>query len=384
MNERLDRLQAYPFERMRAEFGALLPLPESGINLSIGEPKHAPPSFVQEILNDGLRSLATYPPTQGPASLRQAIASWIGQRFGVQLDPETEVLPVLGSREALFAIAQVVVSPGRKVICPNPFYQIYEGAALLAGAEPVFLNLDATHGFAPHWESITDETWAQTDLVYLCSPHNPTGRITSAGEVQMLLAMAARHDFVIAADECYSEISTGDRPDGILQSAMRVQGSLDRVIVFNSLSKRSSLPGLRSGFVVGDRDLLRKFLLYRTYHGSAMSELVARVSEAAWRDEAHADENRRRYQAKVAKAQEILPNCPVPEGGFFLWLPVPGGDDVAFAKNLVQTKQVLVLPGRYLGRENNGTNPGAGFVRVALVPDEATCEEGLRRIAELL
>lgn len=382
MNPNLARLQPYPFERLRQEFGGLLPLPPTGINLSIGEPKHAPPAFVQDILNRGLADLATYPATQGPIGLRQAIADWIQRRFQVQIDPETEVLPVLGSREALFAIVQLIVSRGEVVVCPNPFYQIYEGATLLAGGEPHFLSLDSSRGFSPDWASVPVDVWRRTRLVFVCSPQNPTGRHTTPAEYEMLLDLAAEHDFVVAADECYSEIFAREPATGLLEIAMAKQGNLNRVVVFNSLSKRSSLPGLRSGFVAGDAAIMRSLLHYRTYHGSAMSNLVARISEAAWGDESHVLQNQQLYREKMELARVLLPNCPIPEGGFFLWLPVPGSDDVAFAKRLVGEAQVLVLPGSYLGRTVAGRNPGAGFVRVALVPGLAECEDGLQRIAK--
>jgi N-succinyldiaminopimelate aminotransferase len=393
VNPRLSRLQPYPFERLRSLFADVTPNPAfAPINLSIGEPKHPTPPLLLDALGGALGSLANYPTTVGAIALREAIAGWLVRRHGLPaLDPATQVLPVLGSREALFAFAQTVVDgsrAGATVVMPNPFYQIYEGAALLAGAEPYCVNADPGRGFAPDWESVPDAVWARTQLVYVCSPDNPTGRVARAEEWRRLFALSDRHGFVIAADECYSEIYFDEAtpPVGALAVAHAAgRHGFPRLVVFGSLSKRSNAPGLRSGYVAGDAALVKAFLLYRTYHGSAMSGAVAAASIAAWNDEAHVRANRAAYAAKFAVLQPRLAPalpCAMPEAAFYLWART-GGDDAAFARRLLAERNVTVLPGSYVARDAHGVNPGAGFVRVALVAPLAECAEAVDRIVAL-
>jgi len=393
VNPRLSRLQPYPFERLRSLFADVAPNPAlAPINLSIGEPRHPTPPLLLDALTRSLGGLANYPTTIGAIALREAIAGWLARRHGLPpLDPGTQVLPVLGSREALFAFAQTVVDgsrAGATVVMPNPFYQIYEGAALLAGAEPYCVNADPERGFAPDWDAVPEAVWARTQLVYVCSPDNPTGRVTRPEEWRRLFALSDRHGFVIAADECYSEIyfDEGRPPTGALAVA-HAQGRHEypRLLVFGSLSKRSNAPGLRSGYVAGDAALVKAFLLYRTYHGSAMSGIVAAASIAAWNDEAHVRANRAAYAAKFAALQPrlapVLP-CPMPEAAFYLWARTHG-DDAAFARRLLAEKNVTVLPGSYFARAAHGVNPGAGYVRIALVAPFAECADAVDRIVAL-
>jgi N-succinyldiaminopimelate aminotransferase len=390
VNPRLGLLQPYPFERLRSLFAGSPPDPSRrAISLSIGEPKHPTPRLVLDALAAGGAGLANYPMTIGPLALREAIAKWLSRRHALPaLDPAAQVLPVLGSREALFAFAQTVVDasrPGATVVTPNPFYQIYEGAALLAGAGTHCVNMVASRGFALEWEAVPDDVWARTQLLYVCSPDNPTGRVLRQAEWSALFALADRHGFVIASDECYSEIYPDEaRPPLSALAAARAEGRDDyrNVLVFGSLSKRSNAPGLRSGYVAGDAALVKAFLLYRTYHGSAMSPAVASASLAAWNDEAHVVENRRRYAAKFAALQprlaSVLP-CDMPEASFYLWAATPI-DDAEFARRLHAEEGVAVLPGSYFARETPRGNPGRGWIRIALVADEAECAEGIERI----
>jgi N-succinyldiaminopimelate aminotransferase len=367
------------------------------VNLSIGEPRHTTPALIAEALTAGLGSLSNYPSTQGPANLRQAVAEWAQRRYGLPaLDISTQVIPVNGSREALFAIAQAVVTPPAGdaaastvrpvVVSPNPFYQIYEGAALLAGAEPYYLNTVSATGYVPDLASVTDDVWARTQLLYTCSPGNPTGTVLKLDYWRDLFARANRYGFVIASDECYSEIYLDEAqpPLGALQAAQALgRGDYRNLLVFGSLSKRSNAPGLRSGYVIGEADLIRRFLLYRTYHGCAMSETVAAASVAAWRDEGHVRENRALYKAKFDALLPILgPVTGVerPDAGFYLWLPTPVADET-FVKTLLAEENVLLLPGSFLAREAHGINPGAGHARVALVAPFEQCVEGAKRIA---
>jgi len=393
VNPRLSRLQPYPFERLRSLFADVVPNPAlTPINLSIGEPRHPTPPLLLDALTRSLGSLANYPTTIGAVALREAIAGWLARRHGLpSLDPGAQVLPVLGSREALFAFAQTVVDgsrAGATVVMPNPFYQIYEGAALLAGAEPFCVNADPERGFAPDWDAVPEAVWARTQLVYVCSPDNPTGRVARPEEWRRLFALSDRHGFVIAADECYSEIyfDEGKPPAGALAVA-HAQGrdGYPRLLVFGSLSKRSNAPGLRSGYVAGDAALVKAFLLYRTYHGSAMSGAVAAASIAAWNDEVHVRANRAEYAAKFAVLQPrlapVLP-CPMPEAAFYLWART-GGDDAGFARRLLAEKNVTVLPGSYFARTAHGVNPGAGYVRIALVAPFAECADAVDRIIAL-
>ena len=396
MNPLLSKLQPYPFERLRQLFAGVTPNPsQRHISLGIGEPKHATPPFIMQALSDALGTgLAGYPATAGEPALRQACADWIGRRYGLKLDAATQILPVNGSREALFALAQTVVDPtqpGATVVSPNPFYQIYEGAALLAGATPHFVPSDAARNFAPDWDSVPAEVWARTQLVFVCSPGNPTGAVMPLTEWQKLFTLSDRHGFVIASDECYSEIYFRDEPPlGGLEAAAKLGRGFERLIAFTSLSKRSNVPGLRSGFVMGDAALLKQFLLYRTYHGSAMSPVVQAASIAAWGDEAHVVENRNLYRTKFAQVTPVLAevlDVKLPDASFYLWAGVPAGwqgDDAAFARALYEKEHVTVLPGSYLAREFNGFNPGRGRVRMALVAETAECLEAAGRIARFV
>lgn len=387
MNSRLAQLQPYPFEKLRVLLAGLAPAGRP-IPLSIGEPQHATPELVRRAVADHLDGLSSYPATAGHERLRAAIAGWFERRYGLKtLDPRTQVLPVNGTREALFAFAQAVIDPGRPqpaVVSPNPFYQIYEGAALLAGAEPLFLNQTADTGFALDLDALTPQQWTRTQLLYVCSPANPSGRVLTLDEWRSLFDRADRYGFVIASDECYSEIYDERPPLGALEAAQRLgRDGFPNLVVFNSLSKRSNAPGLRSGAVAGDARLLERFLLYRTYHGCAMSLVVQHASIAAWGDEAHVADNRRLYRQKfdalVPMLEPVLP-APRPEAGFYLWARVPGGDDEAFARELFRDTNVTVVPGRYLARDAHGINPGRGYVRLALVPSLSDCLEAARRI----
>jgi N-succinyldiaminopimelate aminotransferase len=394
MNPRLDLLQPYPFQRLRELFAGAAPDPAlQPINLSIGEPKHPTPAFIRDAFVAGLGGLSNYPATQGSDALREAIAAWAGRRYGVTLDPATEVLPVNGSREALFAFAQASVDStrhGRRVvISPNPFYQIYEGAALLAGARPFFLNTTPDNGFRMDWSRVPEDLWEQVNLVYVCSPGNPTGKVLTLDDWREIFDLSDRHGFVVCADECYSEIhfDEGAPPLGALTASQQLGRGFRNLVVFNSLSKRSNVPGLRSGFVAGEAALMKAFLLYRTYHGSAMGPAVQTASVAAWNDEAHVIENRRLYAAKFAAVMPILKPAlefDAPDAAFYLWAKVPGGDDTAFARGLYEKRHVTVLPGSFLARDAGLANPGRGFVRIALVDGEAQCVEAARRIVDFL
>jgi len=391
MNPRLNQLQPYPFQKLRELFAGVVPNPAlAAVNLSIGEPKHATPGFIKEVLSANLQGLASYPLTQGSDDLRRAIADWCRMRYGADLDPATQVLPVNGSREALFAFAQAVIDPTRhvkRVVSPNPFYQIYEGAALLAGAKPYFLNTLPENGFHMDLGSVPEDLWADTHLLYVCSPGNPTGKVMGLDEWKTVFELADRHGFAVAADECYSEIYFDEAapPLGALTAAKQLGRGLDRLVVFNSLSKRSNVPGLRSGFVAGDAELIRQFLLYRTYHGSAMNPAVQATSAAAWRDEEHVRDNRRQYREKFAAVMPLLKGVlefDTPDAAFYLWARVPGSDDAAFSLELYRQKHVTVLPGSFLAREAKGVNPGRGFIRIALVDGLEACVEAAHRIAD--
>ena len=400
MNPLLTKLQPYPFERLRRLTAGVTPsAAHRPISLGIGEPKHATPEFIKEALVAGLEGLANYPATAGEPALRTACADWMTRRYGLKLDPATQLLPVNGSREALFALAQTVIDPsqhreagGPAVVSPNPFYQIYEGAALLAGARVVFANSDPARNFAADWSSISQETWATTQLMFVCSPGNPTGAVMPLEEWERLFALSDRYGFVIASDECYSEIYFREGADaaplGGLEAAVKL-GRTDykNLIALTSLSKRSNVPGLRSGFVAGDAAIIKSFLLYRTYHGSAMGPAVQRASIAAWNDEAHVVDNRALYRQKFERVTPILAsvmNVALPDAGFYLWAEVPehicGGSDETFTCELLAQYNVAVLPGSYLAREANGINPGAGRVRMALVAGVDECVEAAERI----
>ncbi|HTT07224.1 MAG TPA: succinyldiaminopimelate transaminase [Gammaproteobacteria bacterium] len=395
MHDALSRLQPYPFEKLAQLKAAVRPAPKSAIDLSIGEPQHETPPFILQAMTRHLPKMAKYPTTRGSDELRTALARWLRQRFKLPthtLTAERHVLPVSGTREGLFAIAQCVVDRTRAapvVVMPNPFYQIYEGAALLAGATPCFLNCTAANQYTPDLKSVPEGIWQRCQLLYLCSPGNPTGNVLNRALYEQAFALADQFDFIIAADECYSEIYQREEkpPAGLLQIAAQA-GRTDyrRCIVFHSLSKRSSVPGLRSGFVAGDADLLEKFLRYRTYHGCALPLPTQHASCAAWSDEAHVIENRRLYRQKYDAVLPILKSAlkvERPEGGFYLWPELPM-DDVAFASGLLTQQNVTVLPGTYLAREAHGMNPGARRVRMALVPPLAQCVEAAHRIKEFV
>ena len=395
MNPLLQKLQPYPFERLRKLFADVTPNPAyPAISLGIGEPKHPTPPFIQQALADATREggLAVYPATLGTPQLRASFTGWVQTRYGLTLDPATQVLPVNGSREALFAFAQTVIDPTQDrpvVVCPNPFYQIYEGAALLAGAEPFYAPSDPARNFAVDWDSVPADVWARTQLVFVCSPGNPTGAVMPLSGWEKLFALSDRYGFTIASDECYSEIYFRDEPPlGGLEAAARLgRADFPRLVAFTSLSKRSNVPGLRSGFVMGNAALLKAFALYRTYHGSAMSPVVQTASILAWGDEQHVVDNRAQYRAKFAEVTPILAkvlDVQLPDASFYLWARVPdalGLSDTEFARELLALYNVTVLPGSYLARDVNGANPGAQRIRMALVADTAECAEAARRIA---
>ncbi len=423
MNPHLSQLQPYPFERLRQLFSGITPNPAlRPISLGIGEPQHATPAFIQDALDAAVRSipsgLAAYPATAGSVKLREAFAAWLHRRYGLALDPATQMLPVNGSREALFALAQTVINakPGAGeapfVVCPNPFYQIYEGAAILAGARPWFVPAVASDNFAPDWDSVPNEVWAHTQLLFVCSPGNPTGAVMPLAEWKKLFTLSDRHGFVIASDECYSEIyfrddDKGGPPLGGLEAAAKLgRASFKNLISFTSLSKRSNVPGLRSGFVAGDAAIIKQFLLYRTYHGSAMSPVVQSASAVAWGDEAHVLDNRNQYRKKFAQVTPVLASVldvALPDAGFYLWAGAPGGDDVAsdvtndvtFARDLFAQYNVMVLPGSYLARNastlapqdagaGRAGNPGVGRIRMALVAETGECLEAAHRIVQFV
>jgi N-succinyldiaminopimelate aminotransferase len=390
VNSDLSLLQPYPFEKLRQLFAGVVPAPTfKEIKLSIGEPQHETPPFIKKALADNLGGLANYPTTQGTDALRQAIAAWIGRRYGVPApDAASQVIPVNGSREALFAFAQTVIDRSKaapKVVCPNPFYQIYEGAALLAGARPIYLNTVPHAGFAMDWSALPEATWREVQLVYVCTPGNPTGKVMDLAAWKALFELSDRYGFVIASDECYSEIFFDEKqpPLGGLSAAAQLGRSDYRnLVMFSSLSKRSNVPGLRSGFVAGDAAILKNFLLYRTYHGSAMNPAVQAASIAAWNDEAHVRDNRRMYAEKFHEVTPLIArhlDCRIPDAGFYLWAKTPVAD-TDFARELLRQKNVVVLPGSYLARDNAGINPGAGFVRIALVAGHEECREAAERI----
>ncbi|TIH09387.1 succinyldiaminopimelate transaminase [Pseudomonas leptonychotis] len=399
MNDALTQLQPYPFEKLRALLGSVQPPADMApIALSIGEPKHRSPAFVAEALSANLDQLAVYPTTLGIAPLREAISNWCTRRFGLPagtLNPAQHVLPVNGTREALFAFTQAVVqrsAPGQEpglVISPNPFYQIYEGAAFLAGAQPHYLPCLEEHGFNPDFAAVSDDVWQRCQILFLCSPGNPTGALIPVETLKKLIALADKFDFVIAADECYSELyfDEGNPPAGLLSACAELgRHDFKRCVVFHSLSKRSNLPGLRSGFVAGDAAILKSFLLYRTYHGCAMPVQTQLASVAAWNDEAHVKANRDLYREKFDAVLAILDgvlDVQRPDGGFYLWAKTPI-DDETFTRELYAREHVTVVPGSYLSREVNGNNPGAGRVRMALVAPLAECVAAAERIRDFV
>jgi N-succinyldiaminopimelate aminotransferase len=391
MNPDMQLLQPYPFQKLARLFGEVMPNATlKPISLHIGEPKHATPQFIKDALVAGLDGLANYPTTAGSDALRTSIAAWLSQRYGIPApDAKTQVLPVNGSREALFAFAQAVIDRSKNdpaVVCPNPFYQIYEGAAILAGANPFFLNTLPEDSFSMNFAQLPEAVWQRTQLIYVCSPGNPTGRVMPLAEWKSLFEMSDRYGFVIASDECYSEIYFGEnKPLGALLAAQQLgRADYKNLVVFSSLSKRSNVPGMRSGFVAGDAKILEKFALYRTYHGCAMNPAIQAATIAAWKDEAHVAENRRLYAEKFAKVITILSSVlPVskPDASFYLWVRTPV-DDTVFAQQLYRDYNVSVLPGSFLAREAQGVNPGANFIRLALVANLDETLEAARRITE--
>ncbi len=400
MNPFLASLEAYPFERLRKLFEGVTPNPQyRPISLGIGEPKHATPQLVKDAYCKAIQEpqcgLASYPATLGEPALRQSIARWLERRYGLALNAQTQILPVNGSREALFAFGQTVLGQRRtqadkpsRVVCPNPFYQIYEGAALLGGASPYFVASNPQRNFAPEWDGVPNAVWAQTELLFVCSPGNPTGAVMLLGEWEKLFALSDRYGFAIASDECYSEIYFGDTPPlGSLEAAARLgRSDFKNLLAFTSLSKRSNVPGMRSGFCAGNADLIRDFLLYRTYHGSAMSPVVQTASIAAWDDEQHVQLNRALYRQKFAQVTPLLEpvlDVKLPDAGFYLWAGVQGSDTV-FARDLFANYNVTVLPGSFLAREAQGQNPGTGRIRMALVAETAECLEAAQRIVEFV
>ena len=392
MNPLLSSLQPYPFERLKQLFSTVTPNPAyAPISLGIGEPRHATPQLVLDALAKATAQLAAYPATAGLPALRESCVNWMQRRYGLKLDAATQVLPVNGSREALFAFAQTVIDPTREavVVCPNPFYQIYEGAALLAGAQTYYAPSDPALNFNVNWDSVPADVWAKTQLLFVCSPGNPTGAVMPMSDWEKLFALSDKYGFVIASDECYSEIYFREEaPLGGLEAATQLgRTDFKNLVAFTSLSKRSNVPGMRSGFVAGDANILKQFLLYRTYHGSAMSGMVQAASIAAWDDEAHVVANREQYRQKFAAVTPLLEavmDVRLPDAGFYLWAAVPGGDDVAFARDLLAQYNVTVLPGSYLAREAQGFNPGAGRIRMALVAETAECLEAAQRIVAFI
>ena len=399
MNQNLNLLQPYPFQRLRDLFKGTTPNPAYvPINLSIGEPKHATPQLIKDALVDNLAGLANYPTTIGALTLREAISNWISRRYGVApLNPETAILPVTGSREALFAFAQLIVDrskPNPVVISPNPFYQIYEGAAFLAGAEPYFLNTLPENDHAMDFASVPTDVLNRTQLVYVCSPGNPSGKVMSLAQWKVIFDLSDQYGFVIAADECYSEIyfDESQPPLGALQAAHQLNRSYKNLVVFSSLSKRSNVPGMRSGFVAGDEKIIEKFSLYRTYHGCAMNPAVQAASMTAWNDEAHVIENRKLYAEKFSVITPLLSSVlevKKPDAAFYLWAKIKPSNghqlsDTEFALTLYREFNVTVLPGSYLAREAHGINPGEHFVRLALVASLDECVDAANRIKKMM
>lgn len=399
MNPLLSKLQPYPFERLRALHAGITPNPAyPPISLGIGEPRHATPQLIKDALTGSLAGLASYPSTLGEPKLRETIQDWLRRRYDLKVDAVTQILPVNGSREALFALAQTVIDPAKAdatVICPNPFYQIYEGAALLAGASVYFVASDPARNFAVDYSGVPESVWAKTQLLFVCSPGNPAGAVMTLAEWKLLFDLSDRYGFVIASDECYSEIYFRDEPPlgGLQAAALSGRHDFKNLVAMTSLSKRSNVPGLRSGFVAGDAALIKQFLLYRTYHGSAMSPIVQAASMAAWADEAHVVDNRTKYRAKFAQVTPLLAgvmSVALPDAGFYLWAGVPEafeGDDETFSRDLLAAYNVVVLPGSYLARTAQGSNlgnPGAGRIRMALVAETAECVEAAERIVQFI
>ena len=400
MNPNLSLLQAYPFERLRQLFAAVTPNPAyRPISLGIGEPRHATPLLIKKAYCDAIMAdqggLSVYPATAGDLPLRTSIVNWLERRYHLRLDVATQILPINGSREALFAFAQTVINPQKikssepaLVVCPNPFYQIYEGAAYLSGAQPYFVHSSPERNFAQDWDSVPDDVWARTQLLFVCSPGNPAGAVMPLDEWKKLFDLSDRFGFVIASDECYSEIYFRDEPPlgGLEAAALLGRTDFKNLLSFTSLSKRSNVPGMRSGFCAGDATLVKQFLLFRTYHGSAMSPVVQSASAAAWDDEPHVADNRAQYRTKFAQVTPLLQSVmdvALPDAGFYLWAKVKG-DDTDFARDLLALYNVTVLPGSFLAREARGHNPGAGRIRMALVAETAECVEAAQRIVQFV
>ena len=400
MNPLLTKLQPYPFERLKQLFSSVSPNPDfKPISLGIGEPKHATPEFIKTALSSSLAGLAAYPATAGEPKLREAFAAWLQRRYNLSVDATTQVLPVNGSREALFAFTQVMVDTTKSpfapiVVCPNPFYQIYEGASLLAGAEPYYVNSDPARNFGVDWDQVPAAIWQRTQMIFVCSPGNPAGAVMPLDEWKKLFDLSDHYGFVIASDECYSEIYFQDGvppPLGGLEAAQKCgRTDFKNIVSFTSLSKRSNVPGMRSGFVAGDAAIMRQFALYRTYHGSAMSLVVQAASIAAWSDEEHVVANRALYRDKFMQVTPLLAEVlevKLPDAGFYLWAKIPSKlklDDATFAKSLLEQYNVTVLPGSYLAREANGINPGDNYIRMALVASTAECVEAAKRIVQFV
>lgn len=398
MNPNLAKLHPYPFEKLRQLFAGVTPNPNlREIRLSIGEPQHETPPFIKEALTAGLSGLANYPTTLGLPALRQAIAAWLQRRYALDgVDPEREIIPVNGSREALFAFTQALIDPTAKalqdeaplVVSPNPFYQIYEGATYLAGADLRFLNTLPENDYAFDFDSLSDAEWRRVQLMFVCSPGNPTGKVLNLEDWKRLFSLSDKYGFVIASDECYSEIFFDEAkpPLGGLQAARQLGRSFERLVMFSSLSKRSNVPGMRSGFVAGDAAILKDFLLYRTYHGGAMSPAVQMASVAAWNDEAHVIDNRRQYREKFEAVTPLLAGplgARMPDASFYHWVRTPVSD-TEFARALYADYNVVVLPGSFIARASHGINPGAGCVRIALVAPLEECLEAAGRIQQFV
>ena len=395
MNPDLKRLQPYPFEKLAELKAGIEPPAElKHIALSIGEPKHPAPEFALQALRDNLDKLGNYPKTKGIPELREAISQWLNKRFKLPanaLSAEHHILPVNGTREALFSFVQSAVDRNKDplVICPNPFYQIYEGAAYLAGAEPLFIPCLSDNNYLPDFDQVTEQQWQRCQLLFLCSPGNPTGAVIDLTTLKKLIKLAERHDFIIASDECYSELYFDEKtpPAGLLQACAELgQTDFKRCVVFHSLSKRSNLPGLRSGFVAGDAELIKNFLLYRTYHGCAMPEHVQLASVAAWQDEQHVKDNRTLYYQKFSAVVDILKNdleLSWPDASFYLWAKTPISD-TKFAQQLYAQQNLTVLPGQFLSRTVDGINPGERHIRIALVATLDECVEAAQRIKQFV
>lgn len=389
MNSNLSLLQPYPFEKLNQLFADIQPPALPLISLAMGEPKHPAPAFIEQAIQQNFHHLSTYPSSKGLPELRQSIAGWLTRRFHLQqIDAETQILPVSGTREALFSFVQTVINREQRpyVVMPNPFYQIYEGASLLAGATPYFINCTADNGYLGDFDAVPAEVWERTQLLFICTPGNPTGAVYSKEQLKKLIQLADKYDFIIASDECYSELWFDEAPTGLLEVCAELgRHDYKNCVVFHSLSKRSNVPGMRSGFVAGDANILKPYLLYRTYHGAAMPVQHQLASILAWNDEQHVEQNRQQYRAKFDLFQQELGHLlPLqkPDAGFYYWLNVD--DDEQFARKLMEQAHIKVLVGRYLSRDTTQGNPGINHVRMALVADMAQCEQAIQRLKNIL